>query len=86
MHFFPIKINIEIIGSSHEGEIMAKLFFQYKTDPYLFDTRRLKLFQLKPEELVEIDNPKMLRNVRLDATEINRKRAFKLANRTEVNK
>ena len=65
---------------------MAKLFFQYKTDPYLFDTRRLKLFQLKPEELVEIDNPKMLRNVRLDATEINRKRAFKLANRTEVNK
>ena len=62
---------------------MAKLFFQYGTDPYLFDTRRLKLFRLKTKELIEIVNPEMLRNVRLDATEIDRKRAFKLAGQIE---
>ena len=65
---------------------MAKLFFQYGTDPYLFDTRRLKLFRLKTKGLVEIVNPQMLRNVRLDAMEIDRKQAFKLADRSDHNK
>ena len=58
---------------------MAELFFKYKTIPYLFDTKRLKLFRLKNGKRIEINNPETLRKVRLSAIEINRELAFRLA-------
>jgi hypothetical protein len=58
---------------------MTELFFKYKTLSYLFDTKQLKLFRLKGCQLIEINNPKTLRKVRLDSSEISRERAFKLA-------
>jgi hypothetical protein len=58
---------------------MAELFFKYKTIPYLFDTGRLKLFRLKDNKRIEINNPEILREVRLSSIEINRERAISLA-------
>ena len=58
---------------------MTELFFKYKTFPYLFDTKRLKLFRLRGCQLIEINNPKTLRKVRLDSSEISRDRALSLA-------
>ncbi len=58
---------------------MAELYFRYKKIPYLFDTRQLKLFQLKASSRIEIKNPEILRKVRLGAVEINRESAFRLA-------
>jgi len=58
---------------------MTELFFKYKTFPYLFDTKQLKLFRLKGCQLIEINNPETFRKVRLDSSEISRDRAFRLA-------
>ena len=58
---------------------MAKLFFEYKTIPYLFDTRLLKLFRLENKRQVEIVDSKVLRNIRFDSIEIDREQAFVLA-------
>jgi hypothetical protein len=58
---------------------MAELFFIYKTAPYLFDTKQLKLFRLRDIQRIEIKNPETLSNVRLGSIEINRERAFRLA-------
>jgi hypothetical protein len=57
---------------------MAEFFFEYNTIPYLFDTELLKLFQIKNKKLMEIDNQEVLREIRLNAHEIDRNRAFKL--------
>ena len=58
---------------------MAEVFFQYEKIPYLFDTKLSKLFQIKTEELIEINEPTILKNVRYKSFEINRKQAFILA-------
>ena len=58
---------------------MAELFFQYKTIPYLFDTKLLKLFRLEKERKVEIADSKILRNIRFNSIEIDRELAFVLA-------
>jgi hypothetical protein len=62
---------------------MAELFFKYKTIPYAFDTRQLKLFRLRFNNRIEIKNPKTHRNVRLGSVEINREHAFRLAMEVE---
>jgi hypothetical protein len=62
---------------------MAEYFLQYKTTPYLFDTRQLKLFRLKNSNRIEINNPDTLRKVRLGSIEINREYAYVLALETE---
>jgi len=58
---------------------MAEVFFRYEKIPYLFDTRLSKLFQIKPEKLIEINEPGILRNVRFKSMEINREQALILA-------
>jgi hypothetical protein len=63
---------------------MTELFFKYKKNTYLFDTRRLKLFHLKGNLQIEVDNLETLYMVRLGATEITRKSAYKLATQSSV--
>ena len=58
---------------------MAKYFFEYKTVPYLYDAKRLKLFRLENRRRIEISDLKILRNIRLNSTEIEREQAFVLA-------
>jgi hypothetical protein len=58
---------------------MAKLFFKYKSTPYLFDTELLKLFRLNHGQRAEVSNSETLRKVRLGSIEINRERALRLA-------
>jgi hypothetical protein len=58
---------------------MAELFFQHDAMTYFFDTRLLKLYRLECNQSVEIDNPRTRRDVRLNATEISREKAFKMA-------
>ena len=60
---------------------MAKLFFEYKTTPYLFDTKLLKLFRLEKQRQVEIVDSDILRNIRLHSFEIDREQALKLSDR-----
>jgi hypothetical protein len=65
------------------GGVMAKLFFEYKTIPYLFDTKLLKLFRLENKRQVEIVDSEILRNIRFGSIEIDRKQASVLAKRNE---
>jgi hypothetical protein len=58
---------------------MAEVFFQYEKIPYLFDTKLSKLFQIKTGTVIEINEPRILKNVRYKSIEINRKQAFILA-------
>ena len=58
---------------------MAKLFFEYKSIPYLFDTKQLKLFRLENKRQVQIVDSEILRNIRFNSIEINREQAFVLA-------
>ena len=60
---------------------MAELFFQHNAISYLYDTKLLKLYRLEGNQSVEIDNPEIKRNVRLNAAEISRDQAFKMAER-----
>ena len=60
---------------------MAEVFFQYKQTPYLYDTKLSRLFQIKTKKLVEVNEPKILQNVRFDSVEIDKEHAFILANR-----
>ena len=60
---------------------MAEVFFQYEKIPYLFDTKLSKLFQLRIEDLIEINEPTILKNVRYKSLEIKREQAFILAQR-----
>ena len=60
---------------------MAEVFFQYEKIPYLYDTKQSKLFQFKTEKLVEINEPKILKNVRYKSIEIKREQAFISAQR-----
>jgi hypothetical protein len=58
---------------------MGELFLQHDALAYLFDTDLLKLYRLQGRRPVEIDNPEIVRNVRLYSYEISRERAFKMA-------
>ena len=58
---------------------MAELFFRHNAVPYFFDTNVLKLYRLTGNRAVEIDNPAMLRNIRLYSAEINREQALRMA-------
>jgi hypothetical protein len=60
---------------------MAELFFQYKTIPYLFDTKLLKLFRLEKKRKVKIFDLEILRNIRFNSIEIDREQAFILSDR-----
>ncbi len=60
---------------------MTQVFFQYEKIPYLYDTKQSKLFQIKTEKLVEINEPKILKNVRYNSVEINKEQALILAQR-----
>ena len=60
---------------------MAEVFFQYEKIPYLFDTKLSKLFQLRIEDLIEINEPTILKNVQYKSLEIKREQAFILAQR-----
>ncbi len=66
-----------------ERGYMAELFFKCKTIPYMFDTKKLKLFRLENGKQIEINNSETLRKVRLGSIEINRERAFRLALESE---
>ena len=60
---------------------MAEVFFQYEKIPYLFDTKLSKLFQLRIEDLIEINEQAILENVRYKSIEIKREQAFISAQR-----
>jgi hypothetical protein len=60
---------------------MAELFFQHDAMTYFFDTKLLKLYRLEGNQSVEIDNPETRRDGRLNAAEISRDQAFKMAER-----
>ena len=62
---------------------MPQLFFQYKTSPYLFDTKLLKLFRLENKRLIEITKPELLKHIRFDSVEIDREQAYRLAYRNQ---
>mgnify|MGYP001828616243 CR=1 FL=1 len=55
---------------------MAELFFKYEARPYLLDTRLLKLFRIENKELIEINQPEILREIRFNSIEITRNHAF----------
>ena len=57
---------------------MAEFFFKYEAIPYLFDTKLLKLFRIENREFIEINQPEILREIRLNSTEITRDHAFRL--------
>ncbi len=54
---------------------MAEVFFEFLKTPYLYDTKQSKLFQIGPNRLIEVSDPKSLKNVRFNSVEIGRKRA-----------
>ena len=58
---------------------MTQLFFEHDEITYLFDTKLLKLYRLENYRSVEINNPEIERNVRLNSAEISRYQAFKMA-------
>jgi hypothetical protein len=58
--------------------MMAQLYFQHDAIPYIFDTKLLKLFRLEGSRSVEINNPDIVRNVRLYAAEISQEQALKM--------
>jgi hypothetical protein len=58
---------------------MGELFLQHDAITYLFDTDLLKLYRLQDNQPVEINNPEIVRNVRLYSYEISRQRAFQMA-------
>ena len=62
---------------------MTELFFKYNKIPYLFDTGKLKLFELKLGQRIEIKNTETIRRVRLGSIEISRERAFGLTTQIE---
>ena len=63
---------------------MAEVFFKYDNSPYMYDTRRLKLFQMKKDRLSEIVEPKTLNNIRFKSIEIRKEMALCLA-QTKLN-
>ena len=65
---------------------MPQLFFQYKTSPYLFDTKLLKLFRLENKRLIEITKPELLKHIRFDSVEIDREQAYRLAYKNQYDK
>ncbi len=58
---------------------MAEVYFEFLAIPYLYDTKESKLFQIKHNKVVEINDLKILKNLRFNAVEIDRERAFYLA-------
>ena len=58
---------------------MAELFLLHDEITYLFDTKLHKLYRLETNRSVEINNPEIERNVRLNSAEISRYQAFKMA-------
>ena len=58
---------------------MAELFIQHDENIYIFDTKLLKLYRLKGNQSVEINNPETLWNGRLKAAEISREKALRMA-------
>ncbi len=60
---------------------MTQVFFHYEKIPYLYDTKQSKLFEIKTEKLVEINEPNILKNVRYNSVEINKEQALILAQR-----
>ena len=58
---------------------MAEVYFDLKGIPYLYDTQQSKLFQIEHNKVVEISDLKILKNIRFNAVEIDRGRAFLLA-------
>ena len=59
---------------------MTELFFKYKHTPYIFDTKQLKLFELKKGHRIKIENQETIQKIRFGAIEINRDRALRMAN------
>lgn len=55
---------------------MAELFFKHEATPYLLDTKLLKLFRIENKELIEINQPEILREIRFNSIEITRNDAF----------
>ena len=55
---------------------MAELFLKYEAIPYLFETTLLKLFRIENKELIEINQPEILRKIRFNSIEITRSYAF----------
>jgi hypothetical protein len=58
---------------------MAEVYFEFLAVPYLYDTKQSKLFQLEQYKVVEISDPRILKNVRFHSVEIGRERALSLA-------
>lgn len=58
---------------------MPQFYFQYRTQPYLYDTKLMKLYRLENKEHIEITKPELLRNIRLDSIEIDREEAYRLS-------
>lgn len=58
---------------------MTQVYFKFDDAPYLYDTNRLKLFQMKNKSLFEIVEPTALHNIRFHSTEIKRDVALLLA-------
>jgi len=58
---------------------MANVFFQYGKALYLFDTKESKIFQIKCERLIEINETKTLQNIRFNSLEIDKNQAYILA-------
>ena len=61
---------------------MTQVFFRYNDAPYMYDTKRLKLFQMKDKSLFEIVELKTMHNIRFKSAEIKRETALYLARKT----
>ena len=63
---------------------MRELYFQYNTIIYSFDTSMLKLFRLDNNEKIEITDRKIMRNVRFDSIEVDRKCAARRSSKADA--
>ncbi len=58
---------------------MTQYFFACDHTPYMFDTEIGRIYQLQATELIDVTHTAVPRRLRLDAAEITRREALRLA-------
>ena len=59
---------------------MRRIYLSYENIPYLYNINSNKLYELLGEYLKEVDDYRIIQNVRLHANEISRRKAMLMIN------
>ncbi len=62
---------------------MRKVYLSYENIPYLYNINSNKLYELLGEHLKEVEDYRIVRNVRFHSSEISRKEAVLLVNKDD---